>query len=503
MTPEITLPVAELKQVLPGFSKLVSKSRTLPVLQSVRVQRDTQGVVTIEGTDLDAHLAYRLKDAQAGKPVEVLVPFDSLTKTAKGSSETLTLIPDGKDKIRLRYQIGNSPVEQRISCPETKEWPAAPKITAPSVALDPHFGATLKEALQCASDESSRPVLKGACLDVTDPKGHYLVGTNGRILFAANSFSFDLKQSIIIPNSKFLLWNGFDTEDGCQVVVQNDPKDKELGWVQLQTPRWTYTARKIAGEYPNWKQAVPTPSAQGTTLKLSAEAVTQVLEVAPQLPGGDDTNRPVRLFVESGELYLGGQAKNDPAWTRVRIDGISVTGADIEAGINRELLMQALRYGLNQINLETPDDVVLFSEGRRKCVVKLLSSPPTPAPAPTTTKPSPQPTEAAAATPPSVAAPEPNPTEQRNNMSQAPLTTPRRGNLPPKPETNPGNAPVASALTSAVIQIETVKTALRDVMLDLNATMDLLKAAEKEKKASSKEVESVRATLRSLQKVAI
>jgi DNA polymerase III sliding clamp (beta) subunit (PCNA family) len=501
MTPELTLPVAELKQVLPGFSKLVSKSRTLPVLQSVRVQRDAQGTVTIEGTDLDAHLVYRLKDAQAGKSVEVLVPFDSLTKTAKGSSETLTLIPDGKDKIRLRYQIGNSPVEQRISCPEAKEWPTAPKITVSPVVLDPHFGATLKEALQCASDESSRPVLKGACLDVTDPKGHYVVGTNGRILFAANSFSFDLKQSVIIPNSKFLLWNGFDTEDGCEVVVQNDPKDKELGWVQLQTPRWTYTARKIAGEYPNWKQAVPTPSAQGTTVTLSAEAVTQVLEVAPQLPGGDDTNRPVRLFVESGELYLGGQAKNDTAWTRVQIDGVAVTGPAIEAGINRELLMQALRYGLNQINLETPDDVVLFSEGRRKCVVKLLSSPPTPTPTPT--EPSPPPTEAAAATPPSVATPEETPTEQRNNMSQAPLTPPRRGNLQPKAETNPGNAPTASALTSAVIQIETVKTALRDVMLDLNATLELLRAAEKEKKASAKEVESVRATLRSLQKVAI
>ena len=88
-------------------------------------------------------------------------------------------------------------------------------------------------------------------------------------------------------------------------------------------------------------------------------------------------------------------------------------------------------------------------------------------------------------------------------MSQTALTQPRRGNLPLKPETAPSNAPVASALATAVLQIETVKTALRDVLLDLNATLDLLKAAEKEKKASLKEVESVRATLRSLQKVAI
>jgi len=504
MIPEITMPVAELKQVLPGLSKLVSKSRTLAVLQSVRMQRDAQGVVTLAGTDLETHVAYQVKDARPGKPVEILVPFDALNKVAKGSSQFLSVIPEGKSQVRLCYHLANSAVEQRISCPETKEWPAAPKITTSPVALDPHFGATLKEALQCASDDSGRPVLHGACLDVTDPKAHYVVGTNGRILFAANSFSFGFKQSVIIPNSKFLAWNGFLTEGGCQLAVQQDPKDKESGWVQLRTPRWTYTARQIVGNYPNWKQAVPAITARGTTLKLSSDAVKQILEVAPQLPGGDDLNRPVRLFVEQHELYLAGRAKNDTEWTRVRIEGVNVKGPDIQSSLNRDLLVQALRYGLNQINLESPDDVVLFSEGGRKCVVKLLTPPANPATAaPTPTKPSPQPTEAAASMSPSAEASESNPTDQRNNMSQTALTQPRRGNLPLKPEANPGNVPVASALATAVLQIETVKTALRDVLLDLNATLDLLKAAEKEKKASLKEVESVRATLRSLQKVAI
>ena len=91
------------------------------------------------------------------------------------------------------------------------------------------------------------------------------------------------------------------------------------------------------------------------------------------------------------------------------------------------------------------------------------------------------------------------------------LTPPRRGNLQPKTEDNNGNHNGAngtngqngSALAAAVTQIETVKTGLRDVIIELNATLDLLRAAEREKKASFKEVESVRATLRSLQKVAI
>ena len=83
------------------------------------------------------------------------------------------------------------------------------------------------------------------------------------------------------------------------------------------------------------------------------------------------------------------------------------------------------------------------------------------------------------------------------------LTPPRRGSLEANGPNGHGNQITHSALTVAITQIEATKTALRDVITELNATLDLLRAAEKEKKTSAREVESVRATLRSLQKVAI
>ena len=488
MKSEITLPITELKQALPGIGKLVGKSRSLPVLQSVRVQRDAQGAVTLEATDLDAHVAYQFKDAQPGGAVEVLVPYDALNKVIKGSSESLTLIPDGKDKIRLRYNVGGSPIEQRISCPEAKEWQSAPKITSPLVPLHPQFGATLKDALQCAGDDASRPVLHGAWVDVTDKKAHYIVGTNGRILFAANSFNFDLKQSVIIPNSKFLAWGGFVTDEGCELAVQNPEKGQAIGWVQLRTARWTYTAKQIEGNYPNWKQCVPTVTSKGTTLQLSREAVAQILEVAPQLPGGDDQNRPIRLCINMGELHLEGRGKSDAQWTRVLIAGVTLEGPPITASLNRDLLVQALRYGLNQIHLTTPEDVVLFSNGGRKCVVKLLTPPPA--------QPSPQPTEAAKPATPSAASLETNPTAERNRMPETTLTPPRRGNLQPTTET-------VDPLKQALERLDALRDTLKNTVREIGEAMEAIKAAEKEKKASLKEVETVRVTLRSLQKVAI
>ena len=497
ITLPITLHLPELKQALTGLGKLIGKTSTLPVLQSVRVHRDTQGMVTLEGTDLETHVTYRLKDTQAGQPLEVLVPFEALVKTAKGSGESLTLTPDGPDQVKLAYHIGTSPIEQRFTIQEMKEWPVTPKITATPVPLDPQFGVTLREVLQCVSDDSSRPVLRGACLDVSDPKAHYVVATNGRILFAANSFTFDLKASVIIPGSKFLAWSGFLSQGGCSLAVQNDPIDPKdpksppAGWVQLVTPRWTYTVRKIPGQYPNWKHALPTFTARETVLTLSPEAIRQIVEVAPQLPGGENINRPVRLWVENGRLHLAGRNK-DEAWTRVMLDGVLVQGPDIAVGLNRDLLLQALRYGLNEIHLETTDGVALLTQGGRRCVIKLLTPPKSSNAESVPNAP------ASPVCPPTATTPLPSSSQQPPDTT----TSMERKPMPKETKTTtPSETP--DSLKLALERIEALRESLKNTLREAGEVLDAVKAADKERKLAARDVDSVRATLRSLQKVAL
>ena len=117
MNAEIVIPVQELKAALPGLSKIVGRSRTLPVRQSIRVARDAEGKVSLMGTDLDAFAAYTVKEAQSGPAMEILLPLDQLTKTAKGMKPegTITLVPDGKDKVKLWYSIGGNQVRQTVN----------------------------------------------------------------------------------------------------------------------------------------------------------------------------------------------------------------------------------------------------------------------------------------------------------------------------------------------------------------------------------------------------
>ena len=44
---QITLPAADLKQILPGLSKVVTRKTTLPVLLMVRLNRSPEGRVSL------------------------------------------------------------------------------------------------------------------------------------------------------------------------------------------------------------------------------------------------------------------------------------------------------------------------------------------------------------------------------------------------------------------------------------------------------------------------
>ena len=155
--------------------------------------------------------------------MEMLVPLDQLTKTVKGmkSEGTIGFIPDGKDKVKLRYSIAGNLVERRPStpCPPTSSR-QCPRSISPafrwSLGLAWHCGRPSNAAARIPA----RHILNGACLDVTDKKFHYVVGTNGRCLFSANSFCFDLKKSVVIPDSKFLEWPDLLDEEPASLSVE-------------------------------------------------------------------------------------------------------------------------------------------------------------------------------------------------------------------------------------------------------------------------------------------
>jgi DNA polymerase III sliding clamp (beta) subunit (PCNA family) len=520
-TKEITLAVSELKEALPGLTKIIGKSRTLPVLNTVRIRRNQEGIVTLQATDLDSFVTYTTKAAQQGEPTEVLVPVDQLTKATKSSSpkEDIGIVPESKDKVKIRYNIAGNRVEQTISTLPVGDYPPSPSIRQPGTQLEPQFGQALKEALDCCSDDSSRYVLQGACLDVNDKKFHYIVGTNGRMLFSANSFCFNLEKSVIIPDSKFLNWSDFlndqpafiSVEPGKEAEKAKDGKpavEAEAGWIKLESPRWTFVTREIEGQFPNWKQCVPESNSKWTQVVLSEDAAKQLIQVIPNLPGADCPNSTIQLRVDK-HLTIEGKNNDQDEWTAVPIQAVNVAGDPVAIALNREYVLKGLRFGLNKLEIQDSLTAMIMSKGAGK---KMIIMPLRMEGDDVKVSPTPQettPTETTAAT--EQPQPQPNPEAQTQERIEMPKKNTITETATEKVAENITAATAATKeipitptpVKSLVEHVESIKDCLKSVLREVSTMVDAVKAAEKEKRITEKEIEAVRAKLRQIQNVSI
>jgi len=476
----IDLSASELKTALPGFSKVISRSSTLPVLRMLRLSREKNGSVKLQATDLDSFATYRIQKNQPGPALDLLLPYDELVKAIKSApaQECINLDVDEQDSCKIRYSLAGCPVEHAVETVGVNEWPPIPLIAAKSFHLAKEFGLALKQALVCSSNDPSRYVLRGACLDVEDRKLHYVVATNGRVLYCANSFSFNLKKAVIIPNSRFLSWNGFLESEECLLSVGPSAGKLTTNWVKLETLSWSFLTREIEGQYPNWKQVVPQSSGKATKIILGEQALKQLLAVIPRLPGGDDSNHPVRLRTQSSQVFIEGRTQNARDWTTLPVTDAVAEGNSAFVVLNRDYLVPALQFRLNQLEIVDAFSPVTFWNGGKKMIVMPVKPDTTATPA----KP-----------------------EKTTNESQTMPPTPQNplpgGNA--EAHRNNTNHDSRAPLKHALDQVEQLKTSLRELAGQVGEVASLLKAAEKERRGASREVESVRATLRSLQKVAL
>ncbi|MEA3188172.1 MAG: hypothetical protein QOD99_2002 [Chthoniobacter sp.] len=149
-----------------------------------------------------------------------------------------------------------------------EEFPPVPKIKSDPVAFNNDIRSSLLEAFQCASTDETRLILNGAYIDVSKKECHQIVATDGRHLFASNSFSLALKDSLIIPNHKFLGWKEFNSDGEWQLRVQQAEKKDEIGLLQISSRRWRFITRQIEGNYPNWRHVIPRDDGYKSTVAV-------------------------------------------------------------------------------------------------------------------------------------------------------------------------------------------------------------------------------------------
>jgi len=465
----ISISVSELKPAIAGLSKVVSNKSTLECLRCVRVDA-TPEQVSILGTDLELFARITLPEAKCDTAASFLLPFDRLQGiTRKFNARTVLNIEEGK----IFCDLGTGRVSENVESLALKEFPEEPAFEIKTVALPESFPRRFAETMGCSSTDETRYVLNGILLDVSDPACHNLVGTDGRHLFSANSFTLPLSQSAIIPNHKLLLWRGL--ADLPWALAGQKNKNNTL--VRIAAGDWTLTLKTIEGNYPNWKQVVPKGGDIRTTVRLP-EGHT-FAEMVNGLPGGDLNDKPVNLVIEKGTVSV----KDNTGGSSILLAGATTKGPDIKIRLNRDYLTKAFDYGLTNIWLIDPMSAMQFARtGRQMVVMPLRTMDASPA------KPTNQPA-------PSEPQPERKPMPAINGHTNGAATSRFNG------ANNPTPAAEKPAIEVAIDKLDGFKVVFREALTSITELTTLLRQAVRDQKAGEKEIHQVRQTIRSLQSV--
>jgi DNA polymerase III sliding clamp (beta) subunit (PCNA family) len=496
---KIALPIAELKPALTGLGKIISKRMTLPVLSHIKIDRTTDGWIALTATDLDHCVTVRLEQPGEAETLSLLVPYDELMKVTKNAPKTDTVLIHGDDKaVQLEYAIGNQVAEVKVDTLPVEEFPPIPRIKGESIPVNDALRASIHEALACASTDNTRLILNGAFIDVTKPDAHYIIGTDGRHLYASNSFSLPLKDSLIIPAHKFIGWKEFSHDGEWRLKVGTSEKEDELPPIQISSRRWRFITRQFDGNYPNWRQVIPT--AFNTSVEFGPESVEQIIKTIQRMPDHDVVNHTLGIEVKGKKVNLLCKTGLDQPWMPVEVPSGDIKGPDVTTYLNRHSLIKALEFGLLRLDIIDSMSAMRFSQEGRQLIVMPVRPPPPPI------TPAEESTPASAPVRDSDGKGEAEPVDSETEKPAAPSTAaqPERKTMPktttPAPNGN-GEHTEKTTLEKAVDQIETVKGSYREAIRGLNELADTLKQVQRDQKASERDVQSVRTTLEKLQSV--
>ena len=484
---EITLPVSELKAALPGLSKVIARRATLPVLQMLKVSQAVDGSVYLSGTNLDVYLDYQFKAQPRGKAAELLAPFDLLQRTIKGCSPTGQIVLTRKgDRTTLGYPLAGQLVEQPVQALELQEWPTIPTIEATEELLDDNFKVAVSNAFDCCTEDTNRAGLLGAWLDVTDPKAHYVMGTDGRHLYAANSFNLALKESLLLPHEKFLTWAGFKDDGAWKLTLQAGKTAEAPAWLQLQSDHWTFIIKRSDHNIPNWRQVVPASDSFKLRVQFSEASSAFLEDLLPKLPGKDATYQPIRLSVVQGKLSVSAKEPKSEHPMSIPVEDVVVTGPDMAISVNRGFVAKALKWGLTVMEMTDELSPLVFStKGKRLVAMPLRPE-------------GGSPTQEASATP----TPEPKeePVTRTTTPAASADTTPEPVNrLPAQPEP----PEIKPTVRSVMELVDGIRESMKSIGRQCAEVVDALRQIEKDKRATDREVEQVRDKLRAIQSVSL
>lgn len=326
---------------------VASRGGTMPVLSGVRIEVKGDELL-VTGTDLDLTISVQAT-AAGGADGVVVAPGRLLTDIVRAVEPGAVSLE--ADDEELRITAGRSQFSVRTH--PAGDFPRLPVPTGEKMTLAGEgLSEALRQVVRAASSEESRPILTGVLM-AAEGDGLRLVSTDSYRLAVRDlrgAGVFEEGQKVLVPSralaelQRLVGSSGGDPARSEEVTLQLSAHD-----VTFTTGPVSLTTRLIEGEFPNYRQLIP--SGYPNTLTVGRESLLDAVRRVKLL--ARDATTPVRIALHPEGIELTvittdwGQATED---VDARYEGAEMTVAfnptylidGIEALTTEELMLSTL-----------------------------------------------------------------------------------------------------------------------------------------------------------------
>src|SRR6266540_1383405 len=319
---KLTCAKEELAEKLQVAGRGVSTRASVQILAGVLL-RAASGQLSLSATDMEISLRVSL-DAQVEDEGSVVVPGRLLV-------DIVRLLPAGEVTISHRAEEGVvelvcGTASYRLHTYAAEDFPRLPEIDdSAAFTVDREaFVDTIARVSRSASRDESRPVLTGVLVRFEGDK---------LVMAATDSYRLSVKETAL-PEGP-----GRALAELARIAQGGEPGSLQVGVQENQVVFgvdgvWL-TARRIDGQFPNYKQLLPETFEAEVTMPRE-----EFLDVVRRTSVLAQRKSPLRLRFEDGELTVSAQTQ-DVGEARESLP-ISYSGETIEIGFNAEFLRDGL-----------------------------------------------------------------------------------------------------------------------------------------------------------------
>ena len=343
----------------------------IPILAGIRFSKQHDGLLKLEGTDLDMTTILSIPALEVG-PESVVVAAKPLLALLKALPDyevvTLRVNEDARPWVLLTRQDG---AQMPLEGHEPSDFPSFDLVRGISQSFNikgSAFAAMLKSALHSISTEHTRYCLNGVfitCDAVT--KALHMVSTDSHrltLLQEPDILLHDMEtmrnRGVIVPTPivKILAQVFAKTHENVNVTLTQDRVYFTQGNILI-------ASKIINGSFPQYERIIPEKGRERVVFMASG-----MLSGLKTLTAGRDKECPVKLetFVD-GTIAITTADDNPPSTTLMQNTGAQIESVD---GYNSAYIKQMLEVAPSDVILMTPNvqgAPARFDDGSGRTVV--------------------------------------------------------------------------------------------------------------------------------------